>query len=46
MMNKNIKKQIERLEKQHDKIKEPICYSGNCIICNKIKELKEKYDKD
>ena len=40
---KGIEREILRLEKKHDKIDNPICFTGNCLICNKIKELKEKY---
>jgi hypothetical protein len=42
MKKKDIEKEIAKLEKKHDEIVNPICYTGNCTICNKIKELKEK----
>jgi peptidoglycan hydrolase CwlO-like protein len=42
MKKQDIKKQIESLEKKHDKIVNPICYTGNCPICQKINELREK----
>ena len=39
---KGIEREIARLDKKHDKIDNPICYTGNCSICNKIKALREK----
>ena len=42
-------KEIEKLErelarciKKHDKIVNPICYSGNCPICNQMKDIDNK----
>ena len=42
MNKKEIEKQIEKLEKKHDKIENPICYTRNCPVCNKITELLEE----
>jgi hypothetical protein len=39
---KGIEREIARLEKKHNEIERPICYTGNCSICNKINTLQEK----
>jgi len=43
------KAELEKLEKElakymrkHDQIENPICYTHNCPICNKMKEIDEK----
>jgi hypothetical protein len=40
MKKKDIERQIAKLDKEHDNIENPICFTGRCPICNKIKELR------
>jgi len=42
MKKQDIENKIKRLEKKHDSIENPICYTGRCPICQKMNELKEK----
>jgi len=37
-----LEKALEKCVRQHDKIINPICYTGNCPVCNKMKEIDEE----
>lgn len=42
---KSIEKELAKLVRQHDKIDNPICYTGNCIVCQKMNELQNELKK-
>ena len=37
-----LEKQLAKLVKKHDKIENPICYTGRCPVCNKMDEIQAK----
>ena len=38
----NLEKEMNKYVKKHDKIENPICYTGNCPICRKMDEIQDK----
>ena len=40
-----LKKKFAKLVRKHDKIEDPICYTGRCPVCNDMDKIQEKLKK-